>query len=505
MDERPTYGYRRLATLLNRKRRTRGEPAVNGKRVLRVLRAAGLTLQAHTARRPGRTHDGAVVALRSNVRWCSDHREIAGRDGSIVRVLFAIDACDREILGWHATTAGISGEMVRDLMVACVERRFGATRTDHAIEWLSDNGSAYRAKDTLDTATALGLRLAFTPARSPESNGLAEAFVKTLKRDYAKVTLLPDAATILGLVAAWIEDDNSATRTPGCGCSPRRKSSAPAVPNTTSHLPGSTGEVALFAGSLSYRGHEKREMGFPHILAEDFPHFRVVELREVRDDPKVRSYAEARALLAARSQLRGIYNIRRRQPGHRAGPRGERATTRGRVCRPRADRAHPAVSALGHPGRRDRPKSLRRGPRGGRAPPARQPWQSAAGADADPHPRHLPREHSGKSVTAATSAGEPLRGRARHVAVDGQSAPLRIARELLGAQAEPGRGDVERPQVRSAEAAAGRVGDRQLEACGRPGRRGRSGRGRSRRSARSTGSLRRRWPSRRSSPAASRR
>jgi putative transposase len=209
VDERPTYGYRRLAALLNRERRARGEPPVNGKRVLRILHAAGLTLQAHTARRPGRTHDGAVVALRSNVRWCSDHLELAGRDGSIVRVLFAIAACDREILGWHATTAGISGEMVRDLMVACVERRFGATRTAHTVEWLSDNGSAYRAKDTLDTATALGLRLAFTPARSPESNGIAEAFVKTLKRDYARVTLLPDARTSLGLVAAWIEACNT--------------------------------------------------------------------------------------------------------------------------------------------------------------------------------------------------------------------------------------------------------------------------------------------------------
>ena len=117
-------------------------------------------------------------------------------------MLFAIDACDREILGWHATTAGISGEMVRDLMVACVERRFGATRTAHAVEWLSDNRSACRARATLDTATALGLRLAFTPARSPESNGIAGVVVKTLKRDYARVALLPDAPTILGLVPA---------------------------------------------------------------------------------------------------------------------------------------------------------------------------------------------------------------------------------------------------------------------------------------------------------------
>ena len=64
-------------------------------------------------------------------------------------------------------------------------------------------------------------------------------------------------------------------------------------------VPGSTGEVALFAGSFSYRGHEEREMGFRHILAEDFPNLRIVELREVRDDLE-RSYAEAAALLAAR-------------------------------------------------------------------------------------------------------------------------------------------------------------------------------------------------------------
>lgn len=85
------------------------------------------------------------------MRWCSDHLELHPRDGSVVRVLFAIDACDREVIAWSATTAGVSGEMVRDLMVACVERRFGATRTPHAVEWLSHDGSAYIARDTART------------------------------------------------------------------------------------------------------------------------------------------------------------------------------------------------------------------------------------------------------------------------------------------------------------------------------------------------------------------
>ena len=60
VDERPTYGYRRLTALLNRLLRTEGKPTVNGKRVLRILQVNGLTLERHTALRPGRTHDGVV-------------------------------------------------------------------------------------------------------------------------------------------------------------------------------------------------------------------------------------------------------------------------------------------------------------------------------------------------------------------------------------------------------------------------------------------------------------
>ncbi len=74
--------------------------------------------------------------------------------------------------------------MARVLMTAAVDRRFGITKTPHKLEWFSDNGSV----------------------RSPERNGMSESFVKTLKRDYARVTILPDAATILAKLPDWIED-----------------------------------------------------------------------------------------------------------------------------------------------------------------------------------------------------------------------------------------------------------------------------------------------------------
>ena len=70
------------------------------------------------------------------------------------------------------------------MMLEAVEHRFRATRAPQAIEHLSENGSAYTARDTGLFAQALNLTPCFTPVASPQSNGMSEAFVKTLKRDY---------------------------------------------------------------------------------------------------------------------------------------------------------------------------------------------------------------------------------------------------------------------------------------------------------------------------------
>ena len=207
-DARPTYGYRRITALLNRGRRAAGVVPVNHKRVFRLMSKARLLPQPHVGYRPVRAHEGRIVATRSNRRWCSDGLEIGCWNGEVVRLAFAIDACDREIIAWQATTAGVSGEMVRDMMLTCVERRFDALRAPHSVQWLADNGSAYTAKETIEFAAALHLVPCFTPVKSPESNGISEAFVKTLKRDYARINPRPDALSVLQQLPSWIEDYN---------------------------------------------------------------------------------------------------------------------------------------------------------------------------------------------------------------------------------------------------------------------------------------------------------
>ena len=144
-----------------------------------------------------------------NTLWCSDGLEIGCENGERVRVAFALDCCDREAISYVATTAGITGEDVRDLMVAAVEHRFGrVNQLPRPIEWLTDNGSCYLARETRRFARDLGLVPRTTPLESPQSNGMAEAFVRTLKRDYVRVSSLPDALTVLRQLPGWLAHYN---------------------------------------------------------------------------------------------------------------------------------------------------------------------------------------------------------------------------------------------------------------------------------------------------------
>ena len=208
VDERPTYGYRRITALMNRQRLKTGLARLNHKRVYRLMSQNGMLLQRYTGKPPGRAHVGKIITIRPNLRWTSDGFEIACWNSQVVRVAFSLDTCDREVMAWCASTGGISGEMIRDLMLESVERRFGSSRLPHPVQWLSDNGSCYRAGETIDFAIGLGLVPCFTPVRSPQSNGMAEAFVKTFKRDYVYVHDRPDAQTVLSQLSAWIEDYN---------------------------------------------------------------------------------------------------------------------------------------------------------------------------------------------------------------------------------------------------------------------------------------------------------
>lgn len=93
-------------------------------------------------------------------------------------------------------------------MLEAVEKRFAEQPPAQPVQWLSDNGSAYIAEQTLLFAREIGLQPVTTPVRSPQSNGMAESFVKTIKRDHVAHMPKADRETALRNLAITFEQYN---------------------------------------------------------------------------------------------------------------------------------------------------------------------------------------------------------------------------------------------------------------------------------------------------------
>ena len=209
IDDLPTYGYRRVWALLRRQSETDDMAVINAKRVYRIMRQNALLLERKPEIPPSkRAHTGKVAVGESNQRWCSDGFEFSCDNGEKLRVTFALDCCDREALHWAASTGGYDSETVQDVMLGAVERRFGNRLPTSPVEWLTDNGSAYRSHQTRQFARMVGLEPKHTAVRSPESNGMAESFVKTMKRDYISIMPKPDGLTAAKNLAEAFEHYN---------------------------------------------------------------------------------------------------------------------------------------------------------------------------------------------------------------------------------------------------------------------------------------------------------
>ena len=119
-----------------------------------------------------------------------------------------IDCADRMVLAWRFAPR-ITAEDLAEMLREAVFRRFGEARSRaQGSELLSDNGPEYTSKRFRPIVRAMGLIPCHTPRRSPQSNGLAEAFFGSFKRDYVYQACLETLAAVSCQVPQWIEHYN---------------------------------------------------------------------------------------------------------------------------------------------------------------------------------------------------------------------------------------------------------------------------------------------------------
>lgn len=200
ISDMPGYGYRRLWGNLRRQRRTERQLPVNAKLLYRIM--SEHSLYYSTPERPKREHKGKIAVAESDMLWCSDGFEFGCDNGEKLRVTFALDCCDRDAIDWAASTGGYNSSTVQDTMLRSVEKRFGDRLCETAVQWLTDNRSAYSAYETRRFARELNLEPCTTAVSSPQSRGMAERFVKTMKEDHIAFMPKPDVRTALQNLAA---------------------------------------------------------------------------------------------------------------------------------------------------------------------------------------------------------------------------------------------------------------------------------------------------------------
>jgi len=202
--QRGSYGYRRVTAMVNRAFDT----TYNRKRIRRVMEINEWNLPRPGRRRSGRAHTGRIIRGNSNERWCSDTLEIPCWNGELVELGFILDCHDREAIAHVAVPRKYRASDVQQLLKLAAHARFGEERPERVVQFLSDNGSIFTALDTVCTAERLGLSPITTPAYSPQSNGMSEAFVNTLRRDYLDGANRSTAAAVVDQVPKWLADYN---------------------------------------------------------------------------------------------------------------------------------------------------------------------------------------------------------------------------------------------------------------------------------------------------------
>jgi putative transposase len=208
LEKRPSYGYKRITAMLNATQVKENNALVNKKRVYRIMKVNGLLLPKSQNLREPHNKTGKIITLHSNTRWCSDGFEIRCFNDEKVYVAFSLDCKDREAISYVASKTPLTGKDIQELMIKSVEHRFGKLSTPRLIEWLTDRGSIYRDKQVRNLAKNLGLKTCYTAPYSPSSNGMAEAFVGTFKRDYVYVNDCYSADLVLEHLNEWFYDYN---------------------------------------------------------------------------------------------------------------------------------------------------------------------------------------------------------------------------------------------------------------------------------------------------------
>ena len=178
-------------------------------RVLRLMRENALLSPHRGPQRPANDHAGRITPDAPGVMWGTDAAVIPTVEDGNVALFVVVEHWNAEALGWHVAEKADRFAAAQALDLA-IHNACGAVRADAARGLLlrHDHGSAFRSDPFQNQIAFLGMTPSFAFVRQPETNGVAERFIRTLKEQVVLGRIFRNAEEVRAAVRAFVARSN---------------------------------------------------------------------------------------------------------------------------------------------------------------------------------------------------------------------------------------------------------------------------------------------------------
>jgi putative transposase len=182
---------------------------VSRTRVLRVMGENHLLSPHRRPPRPANDHDGSITTDAPNVMWGADGAVIPTVEDGNVTLFIVAEHWNGEGLGWHVARHGNRYAAAEALALA-ISRVFGSVRPDAArgVSLRHDHGSPFMSGYFQNQLTFFGMAPSFAFVRQPETNGVAERFIRTLKEQVVFGRIYQDIEEVRAAVRTYFDRYN---------------------------------------------------------------------------------------------------------------------------------------------------------------------------------------------------------------------------------------------------------------------------------------------------------
>ena len=180
------------------------------KRVLRLMREAGLLAPTpQVRRRARRLHDGRITTDTPDELWATDPTEAWTRHDGRCAVFAIVDHCTGE--AWVDAAPKMDRWAAGDLLREAIGDRFGSLEAGAAagLALRHDGGSCFRSAHYQAEIDHLGIDRSPAFAYEPETNGVVEKFIQTLKEQVLWIERFDTLAELRARIRQFAHDTTS--------------------------------------------------------------------------------------------------------------------------------------------------------------------------------------------------------------------------------------------------------------------------------------------------------